>query len=212
MHYERGVLVAHGDSIVTAADLPRRRPHDLSNAAAATAVALEMGASAEAVATELRSFDGLPHRLAFAGRIGEVSFYDDSKATAPHATVAALRGFSDAVLIAGGRNKGLDLGELAAVAAHVRGVVAIGEAAGEVADCFSRPACGHIELVRAESMPEAVEAAHRMAQPDRDVVLSPGCASFDWYSSYGQRGEHFSTAVADLAERMHSCAPTGDKQ
>lgn len=212
VHYERGVLVAHGDSIVAAADLPRRRPHDLSNAAAATAVALEMGASAEAVATELRSFDGLPHRLAFAGRVGEVSFYDDSKATAPHATVAALRGFSDAVLIAGGRNKGLDLGELAAVAPHVHGVVAIGEAADEVVDCFSQPACGQIELVRADSMHEAVEAAHRMAQPDRDVVLSPGCASFDWYSSYGQRGEHFSTAVAGLAERTRSHAPTGDKR
>lgn len=212
VRYERGILVAHGDSIVAAAELPRRRPHDLSNAAAATAVALEMGASAEAVATELRSFDGLPHRLAFAGCVGDVSFYNDSKATAPHATVAALRGFTDAVLIAGGRNKGLDLGELAAIAAHVRGVVAIGEAAGEVADCFSQPACGQIELARADSMPEAVEAAHRMAQPDRDVVLSPGCASFDWYSSYGERGERFSAAVADLAERVRSGVRAGDGQ
>ncbi len=212
VRYERGVLVAHGDSIVAAAEMPRRRPHDLSNAAAAAAVALEMGASVEAVATELRSFDGLPHRLAFAGHIGDVGFYNDSKATAPHATVAALRGFSDAVLIAGGRNKGLDLGELAAIAAHVHGVVAIGEAAGEVVDCFSQPACGRIELARADSMPEAVEAAHRMALPGRDVVLSPGCASFDWYSSYGERGEHFATTVADLAERLGSRIPTGDRR
>ena len=212
VRYERGVLVAHGDSIVAAAEMPRRRPHDLSNAAAAAAVALEMGASVEAVATELRSFDGLPHRLAFAGHIGDVGFYNDSKATAPHATVAALRGFSDAVLIAGGRNKGLDLGELAAIAAHVHGVVAIGEAAGEVVDCFSQPACGRIELARADSMPEAVEAAHRMALPGRDVVLSPGCASFDWYSSYGERGEHFATTVADLAERLGSRIPTEDRR
>ena len=212
VRYERGVLVAHGHSVVSVAELPRRRPHDLSNAAAAAAVALEMGASSEAVATELRSFEGLPHRLAFAGRIGGVSFYDDSKATAPHATVAALRSFSDAVLIAGGRNKGLDLGELVAVAEHVHGVVAIGEAADDVVDCFSQPACGQIELARADSMPEAVESAHQMAQPDRDVVLSPGCASFDWYSSYGQRGQHFRTAVVDLAERIGSRAPSGDQQ
>ena len=212
VRYERGILVAHGDRVVAAAELPRRRPHDLSNAAAATAVALEMGASVESVAGELRSFDGLPHRLAFAGRIDGVRFYDDSKATAPHATVAALRGFSDAVLIAGGRNKGLDLGELIAVAEHVHGVVAIGEAAGDVLDCFSQPACGQIQLVRADSMPDAVEAAHRMAQPDRDVVLSPGCASFDWYSSYGQRGEHFIRAVAELAERIRSGMPNGGQQ
>ncbi|WP_419864785.1 UDP-N-acetylmuramoyl-L-alanine--D-glutamate ligase [Candidatus Poriferisodalis sp.] len=211
VRYERGILIAHGDSVVPAAEMPRQRPHDLSNAAAAAAVALEMGASAEAVAAELRSFDGLPHRLAFSGRIGAVSFYDDSKATAPHATVAALRGFSDAVLIAGGRNKGLDLGELAAVADHVHGVVAIGEAADDVLDCFSQPACGQMELDRADSMPEAVEAAHRMALPDRDVVLSPGCASFDWYSSYGQRGEHFGTAVADLAERIRSRVPSEEQ-
>ncbi|WP_419908832.1 UDP-N-acetylmuramoyl-L-alanine--D-glutamate ligase [Candidatus Poriferisodalis sp.] len=212
VHYVRGILVAHGDRIAAVADLPRRRPHDLSNAAAATAVALEMGASAEAVATELRSFDGLPHRLAFAGSVGDVSFYNDSKATAPHATVAALRGFSDAVLIAGGRNKGLDLGDLAAVAGHVHGVVAIGETAGEVVDCFSQPACGRIELASADSMREAVEAAHRMAQPGRDVVLSPGCASFDWYSSYAERGEHFATAVADLAERVRSRFAIADRR
>jgi UDP-N-acetylmuramoylalanine--D-glutamate ligase len=212
VRYERGVLVAYGERIAAAADLPRRRPHDLSNAAAATAVALEMGASGEAVAMELRSFDGLPHRLAFAGRIGDVNFHNDSKATAPHATVAALRGFSDAVLIAGGRNKGLDLGELAAIAEHIHGVVAIGEAADEVVACFSQPACGQIQLVRADSMSDAVEAAYRMAQPGRDVVLSPGCASFDWYSSYGERGEHFSTAVAELAERVRLRTPIRDLQ
>ena len=210
VRYEHGVLMARHTALVAAAELPRRRPHDLSNAAAAAAIALEMGASAEAVAAELRSFDGLPHRLALAGRIGDVSFHDDSKATAPHATVAALRGFSDAVLIAGGRNKGLDLDDLAAVAAHVRGVIAIGEAASDVIACFSRPAYGQIELSGAGSMSEAVEIAYRMAQPTGDVVLSPGCASFDWYSSYRERGEHFIAAVSDLASRLGPQTCSGD--
>ncbi|WP_420443682.1 UDP-N-acetylmuramoyl-L-alanine--D-glutamate ligase [Candidatus Poriferisodalis sp.] len=210
VRYEHGVLMARHTALVATAELPRRRPHDLSNAAAAAAIALEMGASAEAVAAELRSFDGLPHRLALAGRIGDVSFHDDSKATAPHATVAALRGFSDAVLIAGGRNKGLDLDDLAAVAAHVRGVIAIGEAASDVIACFSRPAYGQIELSGAGSMSEAVEIAYRMAQPTGDVVLSPGCASFDWYSSYRERGEHFIAAVSDLASRLGPQTCSGD--
>lgn len=208
VRFEHGVLIAHDDDIVAAAELPRRRPHDLSNAAAAAAIALEMGASADAVAAELREFDGLPHRLALAGRIGDVTFHDDSKATAPHATVAALRGFSDAILIAGGRNKGLDLSELAVIAAHLRGVVAIGEAGPDVVVCFSRPECDRIELASALSMSEAVEIAYAMAQPCGDVVLSPGCASFDWYTSYRQRGEHFIVAVSDLAERLGLPVPS----
>ena len=200
VRFETGVLTAYGSPLVEAGELPRRRPHDLSNAAAAAAVALEMGASAGAVAAELRSFSGLPHRVAFAGRVGDVSFHDDSKATAPHATVAALTGFSDAVLIAGGRNKGLDLGDLAQVSPHVRGVVAIGESADDVMKCFSRHD-QRLELCRADSMPEAVEIACRMAQPSGDVVLSPGCASFDWYSNYRDRGQHFIAAVSDLRAR-----------
>ncbi|WP_419841488.1 UDP-N-acetylmuramoyl-L-alanine--D-glutamate ligase [Candidatus Poriferisodalis sp.] len=202
VRYERGMLTAHGRRVVALAAMPRRRPHDLSNAAAATAVAWEMGASAEAIAAELQAFDGLPHRLARAGSIGEVDFHDDSKSTAPHSTVAALRGFRDAVLIAGGRNKGLDLGDLAAIAGHVHAVVAIGEAADDVADCFGQPGCGQVRVARAASMPEAVEIAYRMAQPHRAVVLSPGCASFDWYANYRERGRHFSAAVADLAARL----------
>lgn len=210
--YVGGVLTAYGSPLADAAELPRKHPHDLSNAAAAAAVALEMGASAEAVAAELRSFTGLAHRLASAGRVGGVSFHDDSKATAPHATIAALTGFSDAVLIAGGRNKGLDLDELAEVSSHVRGVVAIGESADEVITCFAGRGKRHLELRRAASMSEAVEIAYRMAQPSGDVVLSPGCASFDWYSSYRDRGRHFTAAVNDLRARQSRCDHPEDPQ
>lgn len=211
LRYESGVLTAYGSPLVDATGLPRQRPHDLSNAAAAAAVAMEMGASAEAVAAELRTFSGLPHRVAFAGRVGGVSFHDDSKATAPHATVAALSGFSEAVLIAGGRNKGLDLADLAAVTPYVRGVVAIGDSAGDVIACFSRQTRRRLELCRAESMPAAVEIAYRMAQPSGDVVLSPGCASFDWYSSYRERGRHFIAAVTELRAR-HGDVHAGEDQ
>ena len=207
-----GVLTAYGNPLADAADLQRNHPHDLSNAAAATAVALEMGASAGAVAAELRSFTGLAHRLAFAGRVGGVSFHDDSKATAPHATIAALTGFSEAVLIAGGRNKGLDLDDLAEVSPYVRGVVAIGESAADVIACFSTRGERNLELRQAASMPEAVEVAYRMAQPSGDVVLSPGCASFDWYSSYRDRGQHFLAAVSDLRARHAACDHPGEPQ
>ncbi|WP_419945879.1 UDP-N-acetylmuramoyl-L-alanine--D-glutamate ligase [Candidatus Poriferisodalis sp.] len=212
VRFEAGMLMAFGSPLVDVAALPRKRPHDLSNAAAATAAALEMGASADAVVAGLRSFAGLAHRLAFAGRVGGVSFYDDSKATAPHATVAALTGFSDAILIAGGRNKGLDLSDLAEAAAHVRGVVAIGESADAVIGSFGRLRPHHPEMRRADSMPEAVELAYRMALPAGDVVLSPGCASFDWYSSYRDRGQHFIASVTELRVRHDELAQREGQQ
>ena len=199
---ENGMLTAYRTPLVAAAELPRRRPHDLSNAAAGAAVAIEMGASVDHVVAELCSFDGLAHRIAFAGRIGDVVFYDDSKATAPHATVAAVAGFGDAVLIAGGRNKGLDLGDLAQAAPHLRAVVAIGESAAEVTACFEHASSGRIELAEAASMKEAVALAYDIALPAGDVLLSPGCASFDWYSSYRERGQRFITAVADLGIQL----------
>jgi UDP-N-acetylmuramoylalanine--D-glutamate ligase len=120
-----------------------------------------------------------------------VRWYDDSKATAPHATRAAVRGFPSVVLIAGGRNKGLDLQELAEEADHVRAVVAIGEAAPDVAAAFD----GLRPVRTAASMDAAVEEAASLAHPGDAVLLSPACASFDWYGSYAERGDDFVRAV-----------------
>jgi UDP-N-acetylmuramoylalanine--D-glutamate ligase len=123
-----------------------------------------------------------------------VRFYDDSKATDPHAALAALRAFDSAVLIAGGRNKGLDLGVLAEEVDHVRAVVAIGEAASEVRAAFAEL----VPVTVADSMDAAVAAARGYAQPGDAVVLSPACASFDWYRNYGERGDDFARAVREV--------------
>jgi UDP-N-acetylmuramoylalanine--D-glutamate ligase len=96
------------------------------------------------------------------------------------------------VLIAGGRNKDLDLGVLTKAAPPVRTVVAIGEAAGEVEAAFSH----QVPVTRALSMAEAVSAAAGVARPGDVVLLSPGCASFDWYHSYAKRGEEFTRLAA----------------
>lgn len=122
-----------------------------------------------------------------------MGWYDDSKATAPHATRAAVRAFGSVVLIAGGRNKGLDLSELAADAERIRGVVAIGEAAHEVAAAFD----GLRPVRTATSMDEAVDAAASLARAGDVVLLSPACASFDWYGSYAERGDDFARAVQE---------------
>jgi UDP-N-acetylmuramoylalanine--D-glutamate ligase len=187
----------NGDDIEIAGveDLGRSLPHDIANGLAAAATALAGGASGEGVRRALVEFRGLPHRVALVGEAGGVRFYDDSKATTPHAAATAIAGFESVVLIAGGRNKGLDLGMLAESAAAIRAVVAIGEAAPEVAAAFD----GIRPVVRAGSMDEAVRAAVDVARPGDAVLLSPGCASFDWYGSYGERGDDFARAVGEAA-------------
>jgi len=178
--------------------------HDVTNALAAAAAALAVGADAPAVAGALASFDGLVHRVQLVGERDGVRFYDDSKATNPHATASALAGFEHAVLIAGGRNKALDLGGLRAHAARLRAVIAIGEAAPEVEATFS----GLVPVVTATSMHDAVRAAADHARPGDAVLLSPACASFDWYDGYAARGDDFAREVARLTESS-SCTPGG---
>jgi UDP-N-acetylmuramoylalanine--D-glutamate ligase len=180
-----------GVDVLAVDELTRALPHDIANALAATATALAAGATLEGVRTALRAFRSLPHRVELVGEAGGVRWYDDSKATAPHATMAAMVGFDSAVLIAGGRNKGLDLSELGDLAPHLRAVVAIGEAAPDVEAAFR----GRTPTVVAASMDEAVALAADLARPGDDVVLSPACASFDWYPGYAARGDDFHRAV-----------------
>ncbi|MDQ3979195.1 MAG: UDP-N-acetylmuramoyl-L-alanine--D-glutamate ligase, partial [Actinomycetota bacterium] len=177
-------------------DLPRALPHDLVNGLAAAAAAEAAGAHPDAVAGALRGFRGLAHRVTLVAEAGGVRWYDDSKATNPHAALAAISGFPSVVLVAGGRNKGIDLSPLAAAASHIRAVVAIGEAGPDVAAAFE----GLRPVVRAASMTEAVEAAAGLAQPGDVVLLSPACASFDQYRSYAHRGEDFAQSVRALLE------------
>ena len=185
-----------GSTLVGVGDLWRSLPHDCTNALAASAAALAMGAKDDSVREALRSFRGLPHRLQLVGDHGGVRYYDDSKATDPHAALAAVRSFDSVVLIAGGRNKGLDLSVLAGETPRLRGVVAIGEAADDVVAAFD----GKVPVQRASSMDEAVEAARSLASTGDAVVLSPGCASFDWYGNYGERGDDFARAVREATK------------
>lgn len=177
--------------VLEAAELPRAFPHDLANVAAAAAVALAAGADVAGCREAARSMPLPPHRAQLVGEAGGTSWYDDSKATTPAAVMAVLAGLSSVVLVAGGRNKGLDLSVLARAVPPVRAVVAIGEAAPEISEAFS----SLVPTRSASSMAEAVDLAAELARPGDAVVLSPGCASFDWYSSYGQRGDHFSALV-----------------
>jgi UDP-N-acetylmuramoylalanine--D-glutamate ligase len=126
-----------------------------------------------------------------------VRFVDDSKASNPHAALAAIDGLRDAVLVAGGRSKGVDLSPLAAAIPSLAGVVAIGEAAPELVALFE----GRLPVRTAGSMEEAVAEAMGMAVRGSAVVLAPACASWDMFRDYRDRGERFAAAARALPER-----------
>ena len=192
VHCTERELIAHGERIVAISELRRSHPHDQLNACAAAALALSMNASPQSVAEVLANFDGLAHRLQFIATVNGVRYFDDSKATTPHATLAGMAGFDQAVLIAGGRNKDLDLFELRRIAPMLAGVVLIGESAKILAQVFD----GIVMTTAADSMDAAVKLAASMAlSAGGDVVLSPACASFDWYRNYKDRGDDFKRAV-----------------
>lgn len=200
------VVDASGTTVVPVDELWRRLPHDVDNVLAAVATAGAAGASPDGIRTALRAFRGLPHRVELVAEAGGIAWYDDSKATVPHATLAGVRGFHDVVLIAGGRNKGLDLAPLAEAAPHLRAVVAIGESADEVATAFAGVV--PVRQVRT-SIDDAVAAAAELVRPGGVVVLSPGCASFDWFRDYHDRGQAFQAAVRRLLDGGASGAQVG---
>lgn len=192
---ENGALVSPHGRIVDVGQLSRALPHDLTNALAASALVLESGiGTVEGVANALAKYHHAPHRIQLVGEIDGVSYYDDSKATSPHAAQAALTSFDRIVLIAGGKNKGLDLSSMASQPQRMRAVVAIGYSSDLIEAAFS----GICRVQRAESMGDAVDCARRLAEPGDVVLLSPGCTSYDWYSNYGERGDDFAECVRNL--------------
>ncbi len=187
-------LVGPEGVLTTTERLWRDLPHDIEDALAVAAAVTPVGGDTDAIAVACENFRGLSHRVTPVGEVAGSVFYDDSKATTPHATLAALRGFDRVVLIAGGRNKGIDLRALTEGGDAVAAVVAIGEAATEIVEAFEET---H-EVAVARDMEEAVRLATDFAGDGTPVLLSPGCASFDWYRSYGERGDDFARIVAAL--------------
>ena len=191
---DHGQLIGPDGAIAPVASMRRSLPHDITNALAASALVLESGlATPPAIEQALAAFDGVRHRITLVGDSDSVRWYDDSKATTPHAALTAIRAFASVVLIAGGRNKNLNLRPMAAEPGRMRAVVAIGDAALEIAAAFE----GICPVETAESMYDAVARAERLARHDDVVLLSPGCTSFDWYRSYGERGDDFTRCVAE---------------
>lgn len=189
-------LVLPGGERYARAALPIAGRHNSKNALFALLAARHLGVAPAACLRGLNGFTGLPHRMTFVRELADIRYYDDSKATNVASVLASLDGFDRPfVLIAGGRAKGDDLAPLRALLGRSgRALVAIGEST----ETFFRLGEGTVPTVRATSMEAAVAAARDLARPGDAVVLSPACASYDWFKNYGERGDTFARHVRAL--------------
>ncbi|MCP4007099.1 MAG: UDP-N-acetylmuramoyl-L-alanine--D-glutamate ligase [bacterium] len=169
----------------------------LANALAAASAAEAAGATAEAIRKQLTEFEGLPHRSQEVCVSRGVRYVDDSKATNPAAAAASVSACEAPVIwIAGGRNKGLDFAPLGEVAGDVIALITYGESAEDLAVAGAQAP----EVVRSQTLAEAVEQAVRRARPGYTVLLSPACSSFDQFDSFEARGRAFARLVNESGE------------
>lgn len=195
--------------ITSRSEMWRALPHDVANALAAAALVLETGlVGIEQVATALAGFVGPVHRLQHVGTWDDVAWFDDSKATTPHAAAAAIRSFERVVLVAGGYDKGVDLSPMAVDRDRVVTVIGVGATGPAVASLFE--GVPHVEVV--PGLPEAVALADRLARRGDTVLLSPGCASFDQYGGFEERGRHFASLVRQLHGEEASSTSSGGRR
>jgi len=206
MFIEDGNLIWQADGeqkvILKAGEIQLRGEHNLANVLAACAIALAAGFSIEAVQAGIRNFQGVPHRLQFVRRLNGVDWYNDSIATAPERTCAAIRAFTEPItLMLGGRDKDLpwhDLAEL--VHQKVDHVVVFGEASLKILAALGPLKEGQrpYTIQHCDGLETAVKAASDVAQSGSVVLLSPGGTSYDQFTDFEERGEAFTLWVNRL--------------
>lgn len=170
--------------------------HNLENVMATVMATRECGISSGDVIAAVADFKGLSHRIEFAGKKGEVAFYDDSKGTNVGAVMSALKSFSQPVLLLmGGRDKDGDFETLTPVLkGKVKELVLFGEARDRIDSVIG----GIVKTSTAATLREAIVTAYDHASAGEVVLLSPGCASFDEFSDYRARGDFFKKMVGEL--------------
>ncbi len=188
----KGGYGPRGSELVLPAGTMARPPLDTAytmDVVAAAAIAGHLGADLDGIDQTISAFQPGKHRRSVVGRWDGVAWINDSKATNPHAALASVAAYDSVILIAGGRNKGLDLGPIVS-APTVRRVIGIGEASHEL-EAATAPA----RFEAATTLTHAIAIADTAAEPGDTVLLAPGCASFDMFGSYEERGEEFTRLV-----------------
>jgi UDP-N-acetylmuramoylalanine--D-glutamate ligase len=193
---EGGRLFLQGGEIATAEELPFLGTHNYENALFAAAVVERFGIRLENIRKGLLSYTPKPHRMQIVARRGGVTYIDDSKATNPAAVAAALGSFEEpTILILGGSEKETDFVEVLPFLSRCRYVICQGEAGPKIVEFLKKnEILAEVRLV--PDLASAVAEARKVALPGDVVLLSPGCASFDQFAGYAERGEIFAGLVA----------------
>jgi len=191
-----GRLFVRGEFLAETGEMPFVGPHNHENALFAAAAAERLGARLEGIRAGLLGYQVKPHRMQTVGELGGVTHVDDSKATNPAAVAAALASFDEPViLILGGSEKGTDFSEVLPYLGRCRSVICQGEAGARICE-FLKENDAKPEVHLVADLAAAVEEAREAALPGDVVLLSPGCASFDQFAGYSERGMTFAGLVA----------------
>jgi UDP-N-acetylmuramoylalanine--D-glutamate ligase len=197
-HLRGTTIVLEGQAVMDSAEVPLRGAHNVDNAMAAAVMAHLAGASHAQIRAAVRSFPGVEHRLEYVGAAGGAAYYNDSKATNVDAALKAIAAFDGHLwIILGGKDKDGDYSPLAqALRGKARAALLIGAAAPKI-----RAQLGDVPVIDCGTLENALEEAHRRAQPGDTVLLAPACASFDQFENYEHRGREFKRLAAALGVR-----------
>jgi UDP-N-acetylmuramoylalanine--D-glutamate ligase len=183
-------------------EITLRGDHNILNVLAACDITLAAGFKTDAILTGIKGFGGVDHRLEYVGTVNGADWYNDSIATAPERTMAAIRSFKEPlVLLIGGRDKKLPWESLAElINTRVDHVVLFGEAAPKIQTVLEKikTKASTFTVDRAAGLCDAVQLAYERAEPDDVVLLSPGGTSYDEFEDFEERGECFRTLVKNL--------------
>jgi UDP-N-acetylmuramoylalanine--D-glutamate ligase len=194
-------LFLRGEHLADVGELRFVGRHNYEDALFAAAVVQKLGATPDHIRKALLAYEARPHRVQVVAEIAGVTYVDDSKATNPAAVVAALDSFdAPVVLILGGSEKSTDFSELLPALDGCRAVVLQGEAGPRIAAYLQDEGWGDV-VHEAPDLEAAVRRAEALAKSGDVVLLSPGCASFDQFSGYVERGEVFARIVREHAAR-----------
>jgi UDP-N-acetylmuramoylalanine--D-glutamate ligase len=173
---------------------------NLSNLAAALAVAGYFGVDDEQIKAALPEFKALPHRLELVAKTNGVRWYNDSKATTPEGAISALESFNEPeIIIAGGYDKHIPFDRLGEkISQKTKAAILIGETAHKISDSIKGCSENQTKIRIAGSLVEAVEFAHELAVAGDVVLLSPACASYDMFQNYEHRGREFARLVRQI--------------
>lgn len=184
----------NGEILFSVSDIKVVGRHNVQNILVGIGAAIKCGVSYENIRDAVSSFKGVEHRIEFVREKDGIRFYNDSKGTNVDATVIALRAFSEPViLLAGGHEKGLDLSPLKPLLSGVKKVIAYGEC-GERIYKELTDSTG----ILVTDLPEALTEAMKIAENNDVILLSPTTSSYDQYSCFEERGEHFKSLVNSL--------------